>query len=138
MPVINKKFSLKADKKNLDLLNNFFEEQFEQLNLPTELLFPIELSFEEIYVNICNYAYPDKTGKVDIEVFIDDNNIKIILIDKGLPYNPLTKEDPDTTLAIEDRQIGGLGIFLTKQYMDDFIYEYKNNQNINILIKKLK
>ena len=61
----------------------------------------------------------------------------LTFIDSGVPYNPLKKDDPDTTLSAEDRKIGGLGIFLVKKSMDDMRYEFKDGKNILTLVKKL-
>ena len=89
----------------------------------------IDLAVEEIFVNIANYAYRP----------VRENPLEVTLtfLDSGAPYDPLAKEDPDITLDVKDRQIGGLGIFLVKQTMDDVKYEYKNGRNILTLTKNL-
>ena len=99
----------------------------------------VELALEEIYVNVANYAYAPGTGEVSIHVEIEEDpkTAVIILTDQGTPYNPLEKETPDITLPAEERQIGGLGIFLTKKIMDDLEYEYRDGSNILTMKKKL-
>lgn len=95
------------------------------------LLFKIRLSVEEIVENVVNYAYGSGTGS--LEVITDklkDGILVITLIDKGLPFNPLEKDDPDITLSAEERNIGGLGIFICKKMMDKIDYKFENGSNI--------
>ena len=99
----------------------------------------IGVAVEEIFVNIANYAYhPDKgNATVRVEVSGDPVCVTITFVDHGVPYDPLAKDDPDVTLSADDREIGGLGIFMTKRIMDDVAYEYKDGQNILTLKKNL-
>lgn len=98
----------------------------------------IRLGMEEILVNIISYAYPESTGSVDIACLPAEGDRPGIIIevkDLGIPFNMLDKEDPDTTLPIEERQIGGLGIFFAKQIMDDLKYERRADSNVLRLTK---
>ena len=99
----------------------------------------INVSVEEIFVNIAHYAYSDKIGEAVIEVEIDDEpkTITITFIDSGVKYDPLAKPDPDVTLSAKDRKIGGLGIFMTKKFMDELSYEYRDGQNVFSMKKKI-
>ena len=99
----------------------------------------IGVAAEEIFINIAHYAYAPDKGKatVRVEVSGDPVTISITFADHGVAYDPLGKPDPDVTLPADERQIGGLGIFLTKQLMDDVCYEYRGGQNILTLKKKL-
>ena len=99
----------------------------------------IAVAVEEIFVNICKYAYhPDKgRAVVRVEVVDDPVQVKITFVDHGKPYDPLLKDDPDVTLSAEEREIGGLGIFMVKQSMDAVEYEYKDGSNILTLVKNL-
>jgi anti-sigma regulatory factor (Ser/Thr protein kinase) len=99
----------------------------------------LEISVEELFVNVANYAYPDKDGSVKIAFGFDETSrdATISFADSGIPYNLLEKDDPDVTLSAEKRQIGGLGIFMVKKNVDNISYEYKNNQNIVTIIKKI-
>ena len=67
----------------------------------------------------------------------ENGEVALKFEDEGVPYNPLEKDDPDVTLSVEDREIGGLGIFMVKKSMDDMYYEYKDGKNILTLMKKL-
>ena len=97
----------------------------------------IDIAVEEIFVNIANYAYAPEIGTatVRVEVMGDPPSVDITFIDKGIPYDPLAKADPDVTLSAEERQIGGLGIFMVKKSMDDVKYAYLDGHNI-LTIKK--
>ncbi|MBQ6322926.1 MAG: ATP-binding protein [Lachnospiraceae bacterium] len=100
----------------------------------------IDLAVEEIFINIASYAYPKKNGEAVIRVSYskDPAQVCITFMDRGIPYNPLARDDPDVTLPAVKRQIGGLGIFLTKKTMDEVAYEYKDGHNILKLTKKLQ
>ena len=90
------------------------------------------ISIEEIFVNIASYAYAPGTGSMTMSMDVreDAREVVITFTDRGIPYDPLQREDPDVTLSAEERQIGGLGIFMVKQSMDDLQYQYRNGQNI--------
>ena len=104
-----------------------------------KLLMQTQLAVEEIFVNIAHYAYKDKTGEVNVlcELDKEKNLFTIIFEDTGIPFDPLKREDPDVTATAEERNIGGLGIFLTKKLMDEVSYENKDGKNILTLMKKL-
>ena len=96
----------------------------------------LRLVCEELVVNVVDYAYSEeKEGYLDIEIERGENNIVIRFKDGGIPFNPLAREMPDITLPLEERRIGGLGIFLTVKKMDEVTYDYVNNENI-LTIKK--
>ena len=99
----------------------------------------IDIAVEEVFVNICKYAYHPDKGRAVVRVSVTDApvQVKITFIDHGHPYDPLDKDDPDVTLSAEDRPIGGLGIFMVKQTMDAVEYEYKDGSNILTLVKNL-
>jgi anti-sigma regulatory factor (Ser/Thr protein kinase) len=100
----------------------------------------LEIALEEIFVNIVNYSYGRKRNDNKIEIIYDfeDYPLRIIIkiIDKGIPFNPLNHKDLDTTLNADDRDVGGLGIFLVKKNSDNISYEFKDNQNI-LTIEKI-
>ena len=97
----------------------------------------IDIAVEEIFVNIANYAYNPEIGKAEIVVEITEKPVTVAITfeDSGVPYNPLEKQDPDITLNAEERDIGGLGIFMAKKSMDDIEYTYRDGKNI-LTIKK--
>lgn len=114
----------------------FLEEQMDLAELPMKVSMQVSVAFEEMYVNVCHYAYPNEDGTVLVRIVAEDGVLKITLDDTGLPYDPLKKEDPDITLSAEERNIGGLGIFIVRKTMDDMQYEYKDGHNILTILKK--
>ena len=100
----------------------------------------IDIAVEEIFVNIAHYAYAPGTGDALIRVRISDEPAKVLIDfeDSGIPYNPLEKADPDVTLNVQEREIGGLGIFMVKKIVDEIRYEYADGKNRLTLGKLLK
>ncbi len=129
-----------ADDKNLEKVLDFIHQQLPDY-CETDLLYKIDLAAEEIFVNIAHYAYKDKLpadekGSVWITCTFEDHTLTLIFCDKGIAFNPLERPDPDITLSAMDRRIGGLGIFLTKKYMDSVDYKYEDEKNI-LSMKKM-
>lgn len=121
-----------AKTENLDQVLDFVNENLEAADCPMKVQVQMDIAVEEIFVNIAHYAYQDTVGKAEVHVRIQEEPavVEIIFKDEGIPYNPLEKKDPDITLSAEDRQIGGLGIYMVKKSMDDVSYDYKDGQNI--------
>lgn len=132
-----KTLSIDATTENLSAVNEFIDGFLEEHDCPMKAQLQIDLSVEEIYVNIANYAYGEGTGKAEVSIKDNNGEIAITFKDSGVPYNPLEKEDPDITLSADEREVGGLGIFLTKKNMDDVSYEYKDCCNILTMKKKI-
>ncbi|WP_295154867.1 ATP-binding protein [uncultured Ruminococcus sp.] len=132
-----KELKITALTENLPQVLAFVDEQLEAADCPMKVQMQIEIAVEEIFVNIAHYAYEDEDGIAAIRVDVQGQppSADITFIDSGVPYDPLAKTDPDVTLSAEERQIGGLGIFLVKKSMDDVIYEYSDGQNILTLKK---
>ena len=99
----------------------------------------VSLAVEEIFVNVASYAYSPQIGKAKLRVEVADgpSSVTVTMSDSGVPYDPLAKEDPDISAPAEDRQAGGLGIYLTKKLMDDMSYVYKDGKNVLTLRKKI-
>ncbi len=133
------KLVVPAEMSKLDDVIAFIDSSLEGHEYSDKTLMEIEIAVEEIFVNIASYAYPPGTGVVSVETDISGKPEKLIarFVDNGIKYDPLEKEDPDVGLSVEDTFIGGLGIFITKESMDDVVYEYKENKNILIITKVL-
>lgn len=103
------------------------------------LRFKIRLAIEETVENVVSYAYQDGVGWMEVSTNLDSDNLQLVITlrDAGKPFNPLEKEDPDLTLSAEERPIGGLGIFLCKQFMDHVDYIYEDGCNILTMKKTL-
>ena len=131
-----KELKVTADDKNMDTINDFIHSVMPEECSPG-IIYKIDLAVEEIFVNIAHYAYNVDDGKVEIESSFANNLLKVVFKDQGKKFNPLEKKDPDINLAAEDRKIGGLGIFLTKKFMDSVEYRYADNQNILTICRKI-
>ena len=129
---------LDATAENLQKALDFVDSRLGTVEHSPKTQMQIDVAVEEIFVNIANYAYGQNTGSVKIRVEISGEPAAayITFTDRGIPYDPLKKEDPDVTLSAEEREVGGLGIFMTKKITDDVSYEYKNGQNI-LTLKKI-
>ena len=123
---------IEARIENLDQVLTFIEKNLEAWDCSMKAQMQIAIAVEEIFVNIAHYAYAPAVGTVRIRLENPDNvdMVQITFTDKGIPYDPLAKEDPDVTLSAEERQIGGLGIYMVKNSMDDVRYQYENGQNV--------
>ncbi len=97
----------------------------------------MRMAIEELYVNVTLYAYPEGDGWAEIQGSVENGVAEFRLIDGGKPFNPLAKDDPDTELPGEERNIGGLGIFMVKTMVDELKYEYSDGCNRLTLRKKL-
>ena len=122
---------------NLEKVTDFVYSCLEGYDCPIKTLMQIDLGVEEIFVNIASYAYEGGAGKAEVSVDVSDGIASITLADSGKPYNPLEKADPDITLPLAERDIGGYGIFITKKAMDEVYYDYKNGHNILTMVKRL-
>lgn len=131
--------TLQASLEKLDEVLAFVEENLEKNDCPMKVLMQVQIAVEEIFVNIAHYAYGSEQGTATIRVEVGGDPLQVIItfIDQGVPYDPLKKEDPDISLSAEERQIGGLGIFMVKKSMDDVKYEYKDGKNILTISKKI-
>ena len=126
-----------AEKENLQDLIKFVHRNIDSY-VDEKTISKIELVIEEIFINIVNYAYKDEEEKaVCVDIRKDNQKMIITFEDNGIPFNPLDNEDPDIRLNAEERQIGGLGIYLVKKIMDDVKYLYKENKNILIIEKNI-
>ena len=134
-----KELVIDALTDNLPQVLSFVDEQLEAADCPMKIQMQIDIAVEEIFVNIAHYAYSPEVGTatVRVEVMGEPPAVDITFIDGGVPYDPLAKADPDVTLSAEERQIGGLGIFMVKKSMDDMKYEYLDGHNILTLKKGL-
>ena len=128
-----------AAVENLDQLLAFVDAELEKTDCPMKAQMQIDVAVEELFVNIAHYAYVPNQGSATIRVQTDGKNrsVEITFIDNGVPYDPVAKPDPDVTLSAEDRQIGGLGIYMVKKSMDDMRYEYRDGHNVLTITKKL-
>ncbi len=127
------------DENMLDMLG-FVEAELEAFGCSMRMQTAISVALEEVFVNICHYAYPDGVGNATVKVGInpDTSEMTCIISDSGIAFNPLAQEDPDITLPAEQRDVGGLGILIVKKTMDFVEYTRVNDENILTMKKKLE
>ncbi|MBR0039518.1 MAG: ATP-binding protein [Lachnospiraceae bacterium] len=123
--------------ENVEKVTAFVNAELEKINCPAKAKAEIDIAIDELFSNIANYAYNPEIGKATVKFEVQKNPMAVIItfMDNGKPYDPLKREDPNVTLSVTERQIGGLGIFMVKKSMDSVEYEYKDNHNI-LRIKK--
>ncbi len=132
---IMKELTIPAQTENLDQVLDFVNGILEEHTCSMYVQMQLDIAVEELFVNIAHYAYTPDAGQAIVQVSVEDEMATIVFIDSGIPYNPWAKEDPDTTLPLEERQIGGLGIYMVKNSMDEVDYVYKEGKNV-VTIKK--
>ncbi len=129
----------KAKLENLDLFLDFIKQFNKKNNISEAVSTEIILVAEEIIVNVMNYAYPDyDNGEVEINLSTENDLFKFNVIDSGQPFDITAAEDPDVTLSVDERDVGGVGIFLVKNIMDSISYKRENSKNILKLTKSIK
>ncbi len=130
---------VEAKLDNLAQVLQFVDSRLEEEDCPIGMQMKIDVAVEELFVNIACYAYAPASGSATIRLEVEENpkTVVITFLDHGIPYDPLAKNDPDVTLPLKDREIGGLGIFMVKKSMDDMVYAYENGQNILTIRKRI-
>ena len=132
-----KQLIIEASVRSIGLVTQFINSELEAQNCSPRAQVKIDVAIDEIFGNIARYAYAEGKGSVTVQFDVKDGFAEISFIDDGVPFNPLEIDEPDISLAAEDRDIGGLGIFLVKKTMDSVEYERKDNQNILRLTKRI-
>lgn len=134
-----KELTIDATAANIPAVTDFVNEQLETHGCSMKVQMQIDIAIDELFGNIAHYAYDPDVGPATVRVDLIEKPLSVVItfMDNGVPYDPLKKEDPDTTLSAEERQIGGLGIYMVKKSMDAVEYEYKDGQNILKITKNL-
>lgn len=129
--------SFEAQAEHIPAITEFVTEHAEQAGLNPKILMQLDLVVEEVVVNICNYAYEEPGGDIVVRVCSDDKKFVLEFEDGGRAFDPLAVGDPDLTSELEERDIGGLGIFFIKRLTDEVSYRRVNNRNILALSIKI-
>ena len=134
-----RELTVDAAVENIPAVTAFVEAQLDAVDYSPKARGQLSMAIDEIVANIAQYAYAPEVGPVTVRFAFDEGTrtATLTFLDKGLPYNPLEKADPDVSLSAEDRPIGGLGIFLVKKTMDGMAYAYKHGQNVLTIQKRL-
>lgn len=133
-----KEITVDALIDNIPQVTAFVETELQKNNCPGKTMMQIDVAIDELFSNIAYYAYGEEQGQVTVQLQVtqDPPQINLSFIDSGMAYNPLENQDPDVTLSLEERQIGGLGIFMVKKSMDEVSYKRQAGNNILTITKK--
>ena len=121
---------LRAVLENLERIRTFGLECARAQHFSAARVAEIELSLEEAFTNICNYAYAGEPGEIEVNCFAEDGSMVIEIIDTGVSFDITTADDPDVTADLSERKLGGLGIFLIRKLMDKVVYRREGDKNI--------
>jgi serine/threonine-protein kinase RsbW len=134
---LHKRLVVKNNISELERLVAFLESLQNEWNLPASLIPSVNLAMEEALTNVIFYAFEkDTEHDIELDFKLENNQLTMVISDSGKPYDPTAKTDPDINLSVEDRPIGGLGIFLIKQLMDKVSYQRNGNLNQFTMVKK--
>lgn len=133
------KLTLPATLESIEIATDFLNEILEGADCSLRDQTKLDIALDELMSNVARYAYAPGTGDITLsaEILEEPKRIVLTLTDSGVPYDPLKKDDPDVSLSADERGIGGLGIFIVKQSMDDMTYAYLDGQNVVTIIKNL-
>lgn len=129
--------SIAADLSEVDGVRQFLKDSLADIDISEEDGFKIELALVEMVVNVIRYAYPDGGGVLAIEIRKDRHRVIIEIRDSGLPFDPCRAPKPDIDEVVAAGRKGGLGIYLTREIMDECLYRRDGGQNILTLVKKI-
>ena len=130
--------TVEAKNENLEKITDMIDTILDKIDCPVKVKLQINVAVDEIFSNISSYAYKQNVGNatVEIETFDNPKSVEITFKDNGVEYNPLLKGEPNVKANLEERDVGGLGVFIVKKSMDDVKYEYSNGMNIFTMRKK--
>ncbi len=131
--------TIEANVSNIERVTEFVNDALDALGCSRRSRTQIDIALDELFANIALYAYGKGTGMATVRVrkAPKPGFVNVILEDKGMPFDPLKQEEPDVTLSLSERAIGGLGIFMVRKTMDDVAYEYRDGTNIVTITKAL-
>ncbi len=127
-----RELTTEAVTENLQSVMDFVNDSLSDKGCSAKTLYQMELVLEEIFINIASYAYEGDERPVVLSIDFEEEPLAAVVTfkDKGAPYNPLRRDDPNLALKLENREIGGLGIFLVKKNVDAIWYEHVNGENV--------
>ena len=134
-----KEMTIEATVENIPVVTDFVNEELEALDCSMKVQMQIDVAIDELFGNIAHYAYDPDTGPATVRVEVEEEPLAVLItfIDNGKPYDPIKQADPDVTLPIEEREIGGLGIFIVKKTMDSVCYRRNGDKNELAITKNL-
>lgn len=125
-----------ATNDELPVMMEFVLDQAQRAGLGGHALFQIELAVEEILTNIIKYAYAEQAGEMEVECGLGPEGFWLRFRDQGPAFNPLEVDDPSLDAGVQDRQVGGLGLFLVRKFMDEVEYQRQGDSNLLRVVKR--
>ena len=134
-----KEITITAVVENLSSVLEIVDQELETAGASMKVQMQVDVAIEELFVNVSRYAYAPTTGEVTVQIGFDQDTSVLVVtfIDSGVPFDPVAKTDPDITLSAQEREIGGLGIFMAKKNMDSMEYRREDGKNILTVTKRI-
>ncbi len=132
----NAGLTVAAKVENKRLIEDLINERLEKAGCPIDLGIKFAVVIDEIFSNIVYYAYEGRSGDVTVSLDIGADLVKLTFVDEGVSFDPLSWPEPDVTKGADEREIGGLGIFMVKKLMDEVAYEHRDGKNIFTAMKR--
>ena len=129
--------TVKAIPQSIDIVTAFADRIMTEHECSGIIKAKISIVIDEIVSNISSYAYPDGGGELEFSIGVSEGSVIMTFTDMGQPFDPLKNPDPDVSIPTSKKQVGGLGIFMTKKMMDSVAYRYDDGKNILTITKKL-
>lgn len=136
---MTEKLILENEVSQLIVLNDFLEKTGEKFGMSEERIQALNLVLEEAVSNVIFYAYPEESGRqIEVTMVVKEGVLEVVVRDSGRPFDPTARLQPDVGLAPDEREIGGLGIFLIRRIMDRVAYRRENGENVLTMEMELK
>lgn len=134
-----KELTVESVPEKINAVTAFINSELEAYDCSRRTRIQIDIAVDELFANIVHHAYASRGGDITVRVCISgkDRTARITLIDSGKPFDPLSAPEPDISLPVEQRAVGGLGIYLVKKTMDDLRYEYSDGKNFVTIAKAI-
>lgn len=129
------KLDIEAKSENLEVIWDFITDSMKKFGLNDRKIFDIQMAVDEACTNIIEHGYREETNNIRIICIKKDKKIMVIIKDKGKPFDPASVQPPNLNTSLEEREMGGLGIYFMKKLMDEVIYESKDGENVLTMIK---
>lgn len=130
--------SIVNNLSEIEKITNEVENLWSKYKLPLKIMYNINISIDELLSNIINYGFDDSSKHlISVEFELSNKVFTLKIIDDGKPFNPLEIDEPDINSSLEEREIGGLGIFIVKNLVDKIDYQRINNKNIILIVKNI-
>ncbi len=129
------KLDIEAKSENLEVIWDFITDSMKKFGLNDRKIFDIQMAVDEACTNIIEHGYREETNNIRIICIKKDKKIIVIIKDRGKPFDPTSVQPPNLNTSLEEREMGGLGVYFMKKLMDEVIYDSKDGENILTMIK---